>query len=728
MTFRQQISSILIAAVAAVFPTSAWATERPKNLKCEALTAPLAIDNTTPHLSWITPLSHNGECQTACQILVATTPQRLKEGKADLWDSGRMATASHTWVAYGGRPLQSRSRAYWMVRTWDELGSPSPWSEPSSFGIGLLSEDCWQGRFIYLPTAADDVATLPLLRKSFDVKNSKAAAILHINTLGFHEIYVNGQRVGDDVLSPAYTESGLRSMVMTYDVGPMLRKGRNEIVLWLGKGWYNEGLPGVTKGGPFVRAQIDQQQTDGSWTTLVATDASWQAAPSGYTTSWKRRKLGGDVVDARLAPADMTARSLAAMAWQQAAVATNIPQHLATPQMVEPNKIIREIEAKAVVQVDDTTWYYDMGENITGWVRVKLPRLMAGQQVRITYADHLEGKKFRANSNFDLYTANGRQGEEFSNKFNYHGFRYVKLANLPQAPALTDVVAMPIRNAYDGKSTFACSDLDLNNIHNMVQRTFEALTQGGNMVDCPHIERLGYGGDGNASLVSFQTMYNTAPFYNHWLQAWGDCQRPDGSLPYTAPNPNREAGGGPYWCAFFLQAAWQSYVNNADRRPMEQHYDAMKRWLSYTEQHYRDGLLDSLPEKWYLGDWATPKWRTDVVPTDKNSVSLVNNCVMVQCYETMARISTTLGFNHNESEVYLGKANALRQRIHQHFYNASDSTYVLGAQTEMIYPMLVGATAAADHSAVFEKMKSLTATHFARQLVTTQMGDPLNTE
>ncbi|HJA89029.1 MAG TPA: alpha-rhamnosidase, partial [Candidatus Parabacteroides intestinavium] len=154
----------------------------------------------------------------------------------------------------------------------------------------------------------------------------------------------------------------------------------------------------------------------------------------------------------------------------------------------------------------------------------------------------------------------------------------------------------------------------------MIHHTLECLMIGGDMVDCPHVERLGYGGDGNASTLTGQTLFNLAPTYMNWMQAWSDCMREDGDLPHTAPNPF-SAGGGPYWCGFIITASWQTYVNYGDSRLLERYYPYMKRWLEYVERHSPNGLLKKWPEQtyrnWYLGDWATP---TGIDQTDPSSI------------------------------------------------------------------------------------------------------------
>src|SRR5690606_28856095 len=159
------------------------------------------------------------------------------------------------------------------------------------------------------------------------------------------------------------------------------------------------------------------------------------------------------------------------------------------------------------------------------------------------------------------------------------------------------------------------------------------------LVDCPQIERLGYGGDGNASTITAQTMFNMAPLYNNWLQAWADVIREDGSMPHTAPNPYR-AGGGPNWCGFIISASWNTYQNYGDAGILEKYYPVMEKWLEYVAEYSVDGLLKRWPDtdyrSWYLGDWATPE---GIDQTNEKSVDLVNNCYVSVCFDQMSKIA-----------------------------------------------------------------------------------------
>lgn len=267
-----------------------------------------------------------------------------------------------------------------------------------------------------------------------------------------------------------------------------------------------------------------------------------------------------------------------------------------------------------------------------------------GQKIRISYCDFLdENGEFRDPIYEDYYIASGTgTSEVFSNKFNYHAYRYLKLTNLDKALELSSITVSLIHTDYSGESYFECSDKDLNKIHNMVQYTLRCLTLGGYMVDCPQIERLGYGGDGNASTLTVQTMFNLSPLYMNWMQAWADCMREDGSMPHTSPNPYA-AGGGPFWCGFIITASWQTYLNYGDHRLLDRYYPYMQKWLEYVSSYTVDGLLKKWPDttyrNWYLGDWATP---ASIDQTDSLSVDLVNNCYMSICYHTMSKIAPLL--------------------------------------------------------------------------------------
>lgn len=699
-----------------------------KELQCEKLVNPLAIDHTKPYLSWQLEAKDNGLCQSAYQILAATDEDLLTEEKADLWNSGKVESSESAWVLYQGNELASKQFVYWKVRVWDGNDKVSDWSETACFGIGLLNPLDWKAAYIGSDTLSGKPQS-PLLWKRFQWDQKGTKAFLHVNSLGYHEVYLNGKKVGDAVLAPAVSQFDKRSLSVTYDVTGLLEKGENDFVLWLGKGWYQDGLPGVVNGGPFVRAQLEEFE-NGEWKTSLITDSTWKTRESGYasTGTWRPWQFGGEEISAdRLLPA-LDRKTLNSVDWNTAVLA-DIPLHKVSPQMVELNGLRGQLHPLSCKASGDSAWIYDLGTNLTGWTKIQFPPLEKGQKIRISYCDFLDDKgEFRDHLYEDYYIASGADSAEvFSNKFNYHAYRYLKLTNLKEAPALSAITASLVHTDYRGESFFACSDKDLNAIHDMIQYTLRCLTLGGYMVDCPQIERLGYGGDGNASTPTVQTMFNLSPLYMNWMQAWADCMREDGSMPHTAPNPYA-AGGGPFWCGFIITASWQTYLNYGDRRLLDRYYPYMQQWLEYVAHYTVDGLLKKWPDtsyrNWYLGDWATP---VGIDQTNPLSVDLVDNCYIAVCYQTMSKIASLLN-KADDSRGYTAKYDALTKRIQETFYDTKGNTYASGTQIDLVYPMLAGVTPDNLKETVLKTLYEVTVNRFQGHLATGLVGIPVLTE
>ena len=701
------------------------------DLQCEYLTEPLAIDNTLPYLSWKMSSSRQGTSSLAYQVLVASSPDKLNEGSADLWNSGKVEETDQIMVQYAGKPLKSEDQLWWKVRVWNQDDRPSKWSKPSFFGIGLLDETAWADgtAFVGMADNEESPEAAPLLRKKFHAAPGSSRLLLHINSLGYHEVYINGQPVSDAVLNPAVSEYDKRSLIVTYEVSPFVKKGENELLVHLGKGWYQSMTPGVAPGGPYVRAQLDAIGKDGV-KTLVVTDGSWMAVESDRKSfgTWRYRGLGGEIVDSRYSLPDMKPETLDALKWKPVCVA-DVPVRTASPQMCEVNRIMGEHHPVSVHQLADSCFVYDFGITVTGFTEVEMPAVADGKTVELHYDDLImkDYKDFRDGVYTDYYIGNGHAGGKFSGKFNYKAYRYLKIKGLPEALPFEDISAFPIRTDYKSEASFECSDKDMNDICNMIHRTFHALILGGDMVDCPHRERLGYGGDGNSSTLSAQIMADLAPLYINWLQAYADSQAENGSMPHTGPNPYR-AGGGPYWCSFIIPASWHSYVNYGDRRMIERFYPNMQKWIGYAEANFKNGILKDWgvneQRHWYLGDWATPD---GINQKDSLSIDIVSNCVMSQSYGLMEKIAGALG-KADDAEDYARRREKHNQIVHKTFYDEETSLYSTGTQVDMTYPMLVGATPDSLWNEVKEALFEETANRFKGHLSTGLVGVPVLTQ
>lgn len=695
------------------------------DLKCEGLSEPLGIDSPIPHFSWKIRSAKPME-QAAYEIQVAGSKVALEKGASLLWSSGRVASADQVMVSYQGSGLTSRQQCWWRVRIWKSEGEASAWSAPQRFGIGIIGEDTLKGEYI---GATPGEGRSPILRKVFQVEDLPGQAILYVNSLGYHEAYINGEKVSEAVLNPAVSQLDKRSLIVAYDVTGLLTKGYNDLAIWASSGWYKPKTFGAVYEGPLVKAELDAVTPEGS-TAIVCTDETWQGTWSGYRDlgDWRAGHFGGEAIDASVVPSSMSSDALDKMVWEPVDT-VNIEGIEASMMMCEPCLIQECFPAVSVKPYGENGGYLvDFGRVVNGMLDINLPAMPEGEIAMASFFDDFEPNGTINPVTVNQYISSGAtDGDHLVNKFNHHVFRYVLLDSLTTAPNPKDIKAMRMRTDYMRTATFKSSDQDLNAIHDMVSYTLENLAFDGYMVDCANIERLGYGGDGNASTLSLQIMFGVSPLYMNWLQAWNDAIQPDGGLPHTAPCPY-PAGGGPYWCGFIVQAPWRTYMSYGDSRLLERCYPQMKHWLEYVDAYTVDGLLGAWPatsyRTWYLGDWAAPK---GVDVSDPQSIDLVNNCSLCQVYKELEAIAKIVGHPEDADE-YKARYDALAKRINEALFHMEDYTYGSGSQVDMAYPLLVGIVPPDLIGKVRDKLIERTAKIYDNHLKTGLVGVPVIAE
>ncbi len=281
---------------------SAHAALHVADLRCEYVANPLGSDAAAPRLAWTLTSNQRGQRQTAFQIVVATKPGALHPGQADLWDSGRVASRETAQIVYQGKALNSRQQCFWSVRVWDQEGRPSAWSAPASWEMGLLAGSDWQAQWIGRTTDAEE-RPAPLFRRGFTLDGKIKQARVYLCGLGYYELHLNGQKVGDHLLDPGYTRYDRRALYVTYDVTPLLKKGDNALGVVLGNGWFNVQTKAVWnfhrapwRAAPRLLCQLEIEFVDGR-KTVIASGPDWKCAtgPIRFDSIY-----GGETYDARL--------------------------------------------------------------------------------------------------------------------------------------------------------------------------------------------------------------------------------------------------------------------------------------------------------------------------------------------------------------------------------------------------------------------------------------------
>jgi alpha-L-rhamnosidase len=790
---KRNFTILLLTVVLIALPSGAallfgGASERTdfsvQGLRCEYLSNPLGIDVQKPRLSWLLNPAPNVRGQSAYRVLVASAPEVLRKDRGDLWDSGRVVSGQTTWIDYGGKKLVSGQQVYWKVRVWSDSGKASPWSAQATWSMGLLQPSDWHSKWIgeRRPDGIAEGTPLPFpwLRKTFTLTRKPNRAVAYVNPLGYYELYINGRKVDDHVLSPAVSDYSKRNLYVTHEIAEYLVPGKNIVALWLGRGWYVKEHPGVIHDGPLVRAQLEISLGDGS-TAQVVTDQTWKVRESPITPLGRGTAFGdygGERYDVGLELPGWNAVNLDDSAWQAAAV-FEPPQVLTAAQMVEPNRLVETIKAARVEAYPQGGWIIDMGRNFTGWLEIQLPPIAKGSTVKLEYSDQMEPDKpapgaaagragggpagsgnapgqnapggrgpgaaappgsipptgataGRSAAPAGAAAGAGRGGRggnqtvfpntfnqrdevtgngaalTFRSRFNYHAFRYVRVIAVETAPDVSSATGYLIRTAYDRAGEFTSSNELLNQIYQMVTRTYEALTLGGYVVDCPTRERLGYGGDAGTSMETGMFNFSTGGLYNRWLANWRDSQVASGSLPHTAPNYPNQGGGGPMWGGFAVTLPWQMYLQYGDKSVLETNYPMIQKWLGYLASETQDDLLlthtsHAISDTWnFLGDWLTPKgsFRGSTPPAQQ-----INSVHYVYQLQLASRIASVLG-KAADASAYDARAAAVSKAVHQRFYNAGDPSYTNGDSVQEAFPLLTGIVPPELRKGVMEKLEN----------------------
>jgi alpha-L-rhamnosidase len=566
----------------------------------------LGIDERRPRLSWLLESDRRDDTQTAYRVTAGSAA-----GQQDLWDSGRVESDTTAHVAYAGAPLGSGQQVWWTVQVWDAGGQPSDVADPAVWEMGLLDRADWTAQWIAAPAPLQ--APVPLdgndpdagwdapppvhLRHTFHLDRAPGRARAYVTARGIYELSVNGRRVSDDIFTPGWTDYRKRIQYQAYDVATLLHPGENTVELVLADGWFTGKLAWLERKqygeqtSALLQLDVDDQR--------VCTGPDWEAATGPRL--WADHLIG-EAHDARRAPA----------AWHPVAVVDAPDPTVALVATTSPPvRATEELAAVAVTEPAPGVFVFDVGQNMVGRVRLRVPPGPAGTTVRIRHAEMCDPdgtvytQNLRSATATDFYVLAGDpDGEVFEPAFTFHGFRYVELTGWPgpDAPTTGAVTGIVLGSDLDTIGTFECSDPLVNQLQRNV-----VWGQRGNFLeaptDCPQRdERLGWLGDAQVFVATASANMNAASFFAKWMQAVVDGQHESGLFPDVAPVVAGDvAAGAPAWADAGVIVPWTIYRCFGDRRILERHYDAMARFV--------DGVHEANPDHLWrhtahdFGDW-----------------------------------------------------------------------------------------------------------------------------
>ncbi|MFO1492268.1 MAG: family 78 glycoside hydrolase catalytic domain [Kiritimatiellia bacterium] len=776
MTFPR--FSILIVSLLSAHGHAAMVAS---DLRCEYQSAPIAVDVAKPRLSWVLESEARGEKQSAYHILVASSEALLREGRGDLWDSGKVGSSAQNQIAYAGKPLAANAECFWKVQVWDRAGAASGWSATARWSMGLLKPEDWKAAWIGLnPEAIAPVdqcpwvwfpegnpaenapegkcyfrkrITLPagsrvraatlyatadntmtvhinaykagtanrweelhrfdlasLLRPgdnvigieaenpipspaglvgrlvvtldqgpeisvpvdatwkcsnraqegwiapNFDDRawvaarelgafgmapwgrpaapqaglrccaaNSRSKplrrAVVHVCGLGHHDLFLNGRKVGDHFLDPAWTVFEKTLFYSSHDITAQLKQGGNAFGVMLGKGFYNTAgdrrVHGVNADRPLkLILQAHLFYEDGSQ-QVVASDAVWRATPGPITHS---AILGGEDYDARAMPDGWDMPGFADSGWRPAVPAEGPGGELRSA--ITPP--IKKFDVFKTVRIDEPepgVFVYDLGQNASAIPRLRVAG-PAGRKIKLTPAEQRHGMTPRRNDgrglvnpagvghpNYWEYTLRGGAPETWEPQFNYSGFQYLQVEgavpeghpNPQNLPVIQELVSVHVRSSAATVGRFETSEPMLNAIDRNIDWAVRS-NLSHVLTDCPHREKLGWLEVAYLMGPSIAGRYDLSGLYAKIARDCRDSQRADGRVPTVAPAyPN--FGDNPFtytpeWGAAAVVVPWQVHRWYGDTEVLAANFDAMRGFVRYM----RDTATDLVPIAG-LGDW-----------------------------------------------------------------------------------------------------------------------------
>lgn len=545
--------------------------------------------------------------------------------------------------------------------------------------------------------ACGEACETPVIHKRFFLEDP-VSGFIEITGLGYFELHINGQRVSEDYLVPALSDYHSRPLTkltypisdtfshriyyLRYDIAHRLHAGENQLAVFLGNGWYRQReriAEGELSFGQALKAvfSLEIRERSGETKTIYS-DGTESYTPSYITYS---NLFIGEVQDAR---------RLGGTGRPQQVSAVSLPETRLMLQSCPPDRIIRTIQPR-LVNVAGGRRIYDAGENISGWVRV---RVSPGHQEAVTlrFAEELDaqgrldfcstgsgyiGTSGKNQIQTDVFIGDG-EARVFEPKFVYHTFRYFDV----QGPA-DELVAVVLHSSVPVTSAFHCASPALNWLYEAFIRTELDNMHGGVPSDCPHRERLGYTGDGQVTCESAMLLLDSRTFYEKWIGDLLDCQDPlSGHVQHTAPFMGGGGGPGGWGCAIVV-VPYRYYRHYGDAGMLAQCYPAMGKWARYMVAHSEGGLVTSEePGGWCLGDWAAMEPIEIPEP-------YVNSCYFVKALDMLTEIAAILRYPQ-EAKEYAGRAAQVKRAIQNAYYDPETGSFCGGIQGADAFALDIG--------------------------------------
>lgn len=673
--------------------------------KTEGLENPQGVDVAKPRLSWkLEATTESNVLQKAYQILVASSPENLKNDKGDVWNSGKVPSDASLWIPIAIQQLESNKAYFWKVKVWTNKGE-TPWSSVANWSMGLLNENDWKAQWIGLDKAMpwDSETTWSrlsarYLRKEFSTPKTVKRAMAHISGLGLYELFINGKRVGDQVLAPAPTDYRKTVLYNSYDVTSLLNPGKNAVGVTLGNGRFytmrqNYKPYKITNFGyPKLRFNLTIEYTDGT-TETVGSNTSWKLTAAGPIRS--NNEYDGEEYDARKELSGWNRVGFDDSGWKEAE-RVSIPDGTIHAQMMPGMKVVEKIKPVSIIPLGDK-FILDLGQNMAGWLHIHV-KGNAGDSVKLRFAETLQksGELYVENLRdaraTDLYIMKGEVGgDSWSPRFVYHGFRYVEISGLKYTPAISDFTGEVVSDEMENLGTLTTSNDVLNQV---LKNAWWGIRSNykGMPVDCPQRnERQPWLGDRSMGCWGESFLFDNNALYAKWGNDIRDSQREDGCIPDVAPAYWNYFSDNVTWPSTFVMLSDMAYTQFGNKKPLTDNYQSIKKWLEHIRTQYM--TKEYIVTRDEYGDWCVPPEDLKMIhsqdPKRQTDGALISTAYYYKMLKLMIRFAETLGMKEDLKQ-FTNLSGKVKEGFNTQFFHKDSLFYGNNTATSNLLPLAFG--------------------------------------
>ena len=672
-------------------------------LTCDAQINPIAVESAQPLLSWVVKADGYNRSQTAYQVLVASTSGLLTEKDADVWNSGKVASVQSAFVKFNGKKLLPTQTYFWKVKIWDEKGRPSEWSAVNTFETGLMNEAQWaNAKWITLSkdTRKSEhrfreyqiggmkepvmVTSQPVgyFRNVISTTKKIKSARAYIAGLGYYELYINGIKTGDHVLDPAPANYDKQTYYVSYDVTSQLQTCKNALGIVVGNGVYGQNISWKTDpaskkdmayGAPAVRFLLKITYEDGTKQDIT-TSESWKNSTGPIVFD---NVYGGEIYDARYEINGWNTLKYNDSKWAKVKVIQPEVRNINIQNFPAIRKL-KELNPVRVFQSSKGKWIVDFGQNIAGWVEIKIKE-KKGQIIKITTVEALTqdgtdinpgstGGGANGMSQWLKYVCKGTGIETWEPKFTYHGFRFAQIEGFSTKPSAENIKAVLVATDIQQNGSFVSSE-PLYNKMDTISRWTIVDNIHGIPEDCPHREKCGWLGDAHAFCEYALYNYDLLNFYKKYMEdIRTQCQLVYGAKKtgkkYPVPTmiaPGKRTSGIAKldWGVATMYLPWYNYLHTGDSSMVMEYYQDMKDLTDYylTFKDEKGIIQDG------MGDWCPPRWDRKQNPSAMECDPIISaNAYFFDVLGVMERFA-----NMNNDIVYAEKMKAEKESLFKAF-------------------------------------------------------------